>query len=85
MGIQGVTRGFRRLQRVTRGYRRLQKTGFLTRTSPDTFSCLFSIKIKFEEIFNFWQKRWYEPCGQMTVLCVFETAVFDSPEGLFAI
>ena len=54
MGIQGVTRGYRRLQELTRGYRGLQgETGgdkglqgvandyrnfFLTRTFPDTFS-----------------------------------------------
>ena len=54
MGIQGVTRGYKRCQGVTRGYRVLKEmTGgenglqgvtndyrnfFLTRTFPDTFS-----------------------------------------------
>ena len=54
MGIPGVTRGYRGLQRVTRGYKGLQgvtggdkelqgvimdyRNFFLTRTFPDTFS-----------------------------------------------
>ena len=37
-GLQGITRGYRGSPGVTRGYRGLKKTGFLTRTSPDTFS-----------------------------------------------
>ena len=58
-GLQGVTRGYRGLQGVTKGYKGLQgvtggdkvlqwvtkdyRNFFLTRTFPDTFSC---IKIK---------------------------------------
>ena len=54
MEIEGVARGYRRLQRVTRGYKGLQgvtegdkglqgvtkdyRNFFLTRTFPDTFS-----------------------------------------------
>ena len=54
MEIEGIARGYRRLQRVTRGYKGLQgvtggdkglqgvtkdyRNFFLTRTFPDTFS-----------------------------------------------
>ena len=44
-GLQEVTRGYRGLQDVTRGDKGLQgftkdyRNFFLTRTSPDTFSC----------------------------------------------
>ena len=65
MGIQGVTRGYRRFQWVTGGYKRLQGvTGgdkglqgvlknytnfFLTRTFPDTFSIYFAQKSKLKK------------------------------------
>ena len=58
-GLQGVERVDRRLQGVTGGYKGLQgitkdyKRLFLTRTFPDTFTCLFCIKIKVKEISNF--------------------------------
>ena len=60
MGIQGITGGYRGLQGVTgcykalQGVTALQKTCFLTRTSPDTFSCCIVHKrIKVEEFSNF--------------------------------
>ena len=65
-GLQGVTRGYKGLQWVTRGYKGLQgvtggdkglqgvtkdyRNFFLTRTFPDTSSC---IKIKVKEFSNF--------------------------------
>ena len=65
-GSQGVTGGYKRLKAVTRGYKGVKggdkglqgatkgyRNFFLTRTFPDTFSSLFCIKIKVEEISNF--------------------------------
>ena len=84
MGIQGDTRGYRGLQKVTRGYRGLQgvtrgykgwqgvtkdyRTFLLTRTFPDTFSWCICIKVKVEEVSNFWSKRWTNPFGKILVL-----------------
>ena len=42
-GLKGVSGGYRWLQGVTGAWKGLQKTGFLTRTSPDTFSVFFSM------------------------------------------
>ena len=63
-GLQGVTRGDRGWEGVTKDYRNF----FLTRTFPDNFLGLFCIKIKVEEILNFWQKRWTNPFGKILIL-----------------
>ena len=51
-GLQGVTGGDLGLQGVTKDYRNF----FLTRTFQDSFLGLFCIKIKAEEISNFFTK-----------------------------
>ena len=57
MGIRG---GYKGLQGVTKDYRNF----LLTRNSQILFIGLFSIKIKVEEISNFWSKRWTNPFGK---------------------
>ena len=72
-GSQGVTRGYKRLQGVTKGDRGWQgvtkdyRNFFLTRTVPHTFSCHFCIKIKVQEISNFWQKGWTKIFGKILI------------------
>ena len=70
-GLQGVTRGYKEWQGVTRGYRGLQRiieTFFWLERSQILFLRLFCIKVKLEEISNFWWKRWNNPFGKILIL-----------------
>ena len=69
--LQGVTRGYKGWQGVTRGYSGLQRiieTFFLLERSQILFFRLFCIKIKVEEISNFWSKRWTNTFGKILIL-----------------
>ena len=77
MGIQGVTKGDKRLQRVTGRYRGLEgNTGgtkdyrnfFSLERSQILFLGPFCIKIKVEEISNFLPKRCTNPFGKILIL-----------------
>ena len=63
-GWQGVTRGYKGIQRVTKDYRNF----FELERSQILFLGLFCIKIKVEEISNFWGKRWTNPFGKILIL-----------------
>ena len=69
--LQGVTRGYKGWQGETRGYRGLQriiKTFFYLERSQILFLILFCIKIKVEQISNFWSKPWTNPFAKIQIL-----------------
>ena len=98
MGIQGVTRGYKWLQGVTRGHKgwhgvtgsyrglkRIIETFFELQRSQILFLALFCIKVKVEEISNFWPKRWTNPFGKILILRFSHTVVFIVFKGFFFI
>ena len=89
-GLRGVTGGFKWWQGVTsadkgwqgvaRRYRRLQRiiqTFFYPERSRILFLGLFCIKIKVEQISNFWPKRWTNPFRKILILRFSYTVVLD--------
>ena len=91
-GLQGVTRGYRGLQGVTRGDRewqgvtgelqRIIETFFCLERSQILFLGLFCIKIKVEEILNFWPKPWTNPFGKNSNFVGFWNRCFCCSERL---
>ena len=87
-GLQGITGGYKGWQGVTWGYRGLQRiieTFFKLERSQILFLSVFSIKIKVEEISNFWPKRWTNPFGKILILRFSYTVVFIDFKGFFVI
>ena len=98
-GLQGVTRSYKGLRRVTRDYKRLQlwqgfirgyrglqriiETFFYLERSQILFLSLFCIKIKDEEIWNFWSKRWTNPFEKILIILFSCTVVFIVVKGFF--
>ena len=78
-GLQGVTRRYQGWQGMTRRYRglhRIIKTFFELERSQILFLGLFCLKIKFEEISNFWPKRCTNPFKKVLILRFSYTVVF---------
>ena len=80
-GLQGITRAYRGLQggtrvykgwqgvtRVTGGWKDYRKLFFELERSQILFLGLVCIKIKVEEISNFWSKRLTNPFGKILIL-----------------
>ena len=85
---QGVTSGDKGWQGLARRYRGLQRiiqTFFYPERSQILFLGLFCIKIKVEQISNFWPKRWTNPFGKILILRVSYTVVFIVFKGFFFI